>query len=59
MIDQLVILAESGTYASEGIPAPAVGIGFFIILMLLLGVTMLTGGEHQRKSRKPDESGDH
>src|SRR5690625_8034727 len=33
MFDQLMILAESGAAASEGIPAPFVGIGVFIMLM--------------------------
>ncbi len=46
MIDQLMILAESGAGASEGVPAPFVGIGAFIILMILLGLTWLTGGAH-------------
>lgn len=48
MIDQLMILAESGAGASEGIPAPFVGIGAFVTLMILLGLTRLTGGTHHR-----------
>ncbi|HEX7351851.1 hypothetical protein [Brachybacterium sp.] len=52
MIDQLMILAESGAHASEGISAPAVGIGIFIILMVLLGFTWLTGGAHHRSLDK-------
>lgn len=64
MIDQLMILAESGAGASEGIPAPFVGIGAFIILMILLGLTWLTGGSHQRsldtkQSRDTDSGSDH
>ena len=52
MIDQLMILAESGAHASEGISAPTVGIGIFIILMILLGLTWLTGGAHHRSLDK-------
>ena len=48
MIDQLMILAESGAATSEGVSAPVVGIGTFIILMTLLGLTWLTGGAKQR-----------
>ncbi|WP_114855659.1 hypothetical protein [Brachybacterium sp. YJGR34] len=60
MIDQLMILAESGAEASEGLSAPVVGIGAFIILMTLLGLTWLTGGAHQRsKDKKSDSSTDH
>ena len=56
MIDQLMILAESGGIASEGITPPVVGIGVFLILMTLLGFTWLTGGKHQRsKDRKKRE----
>ena len=56
MIDQLMILAESGAGASEGIPAPFVGIGAFAILMILLGLTWLTGGAHQRSLEKKHDS---
>ena len=60
MIDQLMILAESDTLASGGLSAPAVGIGFFIILMSLLGFTWLTGGAHQRSVKKKNRTGsDH
>lgn len=62
MIDQLMILAESGTLASEGIPAPAIGIGVFLLLMALLGVTWLTGGAHHRsldKKRGHSTDSDH
>ena len=52
MIDQLMILAESGASASEGLPAPAVGIGIFITFMVLLGFTWLTGGAHHRSLDK-------
>ncbi|MGP9539311.1 hypothetical protein ACT3SP_14980 [Brachybacterium sp. AOP43-C2-M15] len=52
MIDQLMILAESGTLASEGVPPAAVGIGVLVILMALLGVTWLTGGAHHRSLDK-------
>ncbi|HJC68570.1 hypothetical protein [Brachybacterium sp. EE-P12] len=48
MIDQLMILAESGAGASEGIPAPFIGLGAFAILLILLGLTWLTGGAHHR-----------
>ncbi|HJB11022.1 MAG TPA: hypothetical protein H9786_10930 [Candidatus Brachybacterium merdavium] len=58
MFDQLMILAESGAAASEGIPAPFVGIGVFIMLMALLGITYLTSGENQRKRGKTDKSSD-
>ncbi|MGO1481504.1 MAG: hypothetical protein ACTHWF_10310 [Brachybacterium sp.] len=57
MTDQLVILAESGALASEGIPAPAIGIGMFIILMSLLGLVWLTGGAHHRSLDKKNLSG--
>ena len=62
MIDQLMILAESGAHASEGLSAPTVGIGIFIILMVLLGLTWLTGGAHHRslaKKRKNSSDTDH
>jgi hypothetical protein len=62
MIDQLMILAESGAPASEGISAPAVGIGIFVILMLLLGFTWLTGGAHHRsldRKREKRTDSDH
>ncbi|MDN5820312.1 MAG: hypothetical protein L0H74_07980 [Brachybacterium sp.] len=62
MIDQLMILAESGAPASEGLSAPAVGIGIFVILMILLGFTWLTGGAHHRsldKKRKHTPDSDH
>ncbi|WP_422114815.1 hypothetical protein [Brachybacterium sp. UNK5269] len=49
MTDQLLILAESGAAASEGLSAPVIGIGTFLILMALLGLTWLTGGAQQRK----------
>ena len=48
MIDQLMILAESGAGASEGIPAPFIGLGAFAILLILLGLTWLTWGAHHR-----------
>lgn len=56
MIDQLMILAESDTLASGGLSAPAVGIGFFIILLSLLGFTWLTGGAHQRSVKKKNRT---
>ena len=60
MIDQLMILAESGASASEGLPAPAAGIGIFITFMVLLGFTWLTGGAHHRSLDKKNDSGsDH
>ncbi|MDN5599116.1 MAG: hypothetical protein ACTHV2_13965 [Brachybacterium sp.] len=62
MIDQLMILAESGASASEGLSAPTVGIGIFIILMILLGFTWLTGGAHHRsldRKRKNSSDTDH
>ena len=60
MTEQLVILAESGALASEGIPAPAIGIGMFLILMSLLVLTWLTGGKHHRSLDKKNDSGsDH
>ncbi len=57
MTDQLMILAESGTLASEGLSAPAVGIGMFIILMALLGLTWLVGGAHHRSLDKKNTTG--
>ena len=48
MIDQLMLLAESGANASEGISPATVGIGLFIIFLLLLLFTWLTGGAHHR-----------
>ena len=62
MIDQLMILAESGAHASEGLSAPTVGIGVFIILLVLLGLTWLTGGAHHRsldKRTKSSSDSDH
>ena len=62
MIDQLMILAESGAQASEGIAPPVVGIGIFLILMTLLGLTWLTGGAHHRsldRKRKRSDDSDH
>ncbi|ASK64738.1 hypothetical protein CFK39_01530 [Brachybacterium avium] len=56
MIDQLMILAESGAHASEGLSAPAVGIGIFVILLTLLGFTWLTGGAHHRSLDKKRKS---
>ncbi|NMA76781.1 MAG: hypothetical protein GX960_05905 [Actinomycetales bacterium] len=56
MTDQLVILAESGTLASGGVPAPAIGIGMFLLLMSLLGLTWLTGGAHHRSLDKKKNS---
>ena len=52
MIDQLMILAESGASASEGLPAPAVGVGIFVAFVVLLGFTWLTGGAHHRSLDK-------
>ena len=57
MTDQLVILAESGTLASGGVPAPAIGIGMFLLLMSLLGLTWLTGGAHHRSLDKKNSTG--
>ena len=61
MIDQLMILAESGALASEGLSAPAVGIGMFTIFMILLFFTWLTGGAHQRSldKKRHDADTDH
>lgn len=61
MLDQLVILAESGSHASEGISPFLVGGGFFVILMSLLGITYLFGGLHQhgKDERKPSQRDDH
>lgn len=59
MFDQLLILAESGSAAAEGIPAPLVGVGVFLILMSLLGLTYLTSGKHQAKRGKSDQTTDH
>lgn len=56
MIDQLMILAESGTLASGGPSAPAVGIGFFVGLLALLGLVWLTGGAHHRSLDKKKNS---
>lgn len=55
MTDQLMILAEAG--GSGGVPAPLVGIGFFIALMAMLGITLLaSGGEQGRRgTRKHDD----
>ena len=56
MIDQLMILAESGAGASEGIPAPFIGLGAFAILLILLGLTWLTGGAHPRNLDKKNRT---
>ena len=58
MIDQLMILAESGSAASEGIPAPAVGIGAFVLFLALLGIPYLAGGGNRpgRSERTDDDS---
>lgn len=45
MLEQLTILAEGAH--EGGIPAAAVGIGTFVILMCLLGITTLTSGLNQ------------
>lgn len=59
MIDQLMILAEGGAQAAEGIPAPLIGVGVFVILLSLLGVTFLTsGGNQPKKPTKPSASND-
>lgn len=58
MFDQLMILAESGSAAAEGIPAPFVGIGVFIFLMSLLGITYLTSGSNQPRRDRTDKSTD-
>ncbi|MGO2313960.1 hypothetical protein ACTXKH_13910 [Brachybacterium tyrofermentans] len=59
MIDQLMILAEAGEHATGGVTPPMVGIGVFVIMLILLGITYLTGGTHQRKRRDSDRHGDH
>ena len=60
MIDQLMILAESGSQASGGLSAPVVGIGTFLILLTLLGLTWLMGGAHHRSlDSKNDTDTDH
>ncbi|MEE1617189.1 hypothetical protein V1260_03420 [Brachybacterium sp. J144] len=61
MIDQLLILAEAGSHSAEGgLPPAVIGLGMFVSLMILLGVTLLTGGLNQRKrSGENDHSGDH
>ena len=56
MIDQLMILAESGAGASEGIPAPFIGIGAFAILMTMLAITWRTGGAHHRSLDKKHDA---
>ena len=47
MTDQLMLLAEAGA-ETGGVSAPAVGIGLFLLFMVLLGITWLTGGAHHR-----------
>ncbi|WP_394214231.1 hypothetical protein [Brachybacterium vulturis] len=62
MIDQLMILAESGADTSEALSAPTVGIGIFVLLLILLGFTWLTGGAHHRsldRKRKNSSDSDH
>ncbi|WP_199173947.1 MULTISPECIES: hypothetical protein [unclassified Brachybacterium] len=56
MIDQLPLLAEAG-----GVPAPAIGIGMFLSLMALLGITWLISGNHQRHKDEQHSrtDGDH
>ncbi|MFC0673780.1 hypothetical protein [Brachybacterium hainanense] len=51
MIDQLLILAENGSHASEALPPYIVGGGMFIILMCLLGITFLFSGLNQPSAR--------
>lgn len=48
MLDHLLILAESGSHASEGISPFLVGGGFFVLLMILLGITYLFSGLNQK-----------
>lgn len=64
MLDQLLILAESGAHHSEGIPPYLVGIGFFVVLMCLLGITYLFSGlNHSRhldqSARRASQDGPH
>ena len=54
MIDQLIILAEAGHEATEGVPPQYIGIGAFITMLVLLGIASLVGGSHQR-----DEDSEH
>lgn len=57
MIDQLLILAEAGHEASEGISPAFIGGGALLTLLVLLGLTFLTRGQHQ--GREDDEFGPH
>lgn len=51
MLDQLLILAEGGSHASEGISPFLVGGGAFVILLCLLGITYLFSGLNQKNVR--------
>lgn len=59
MFDQLLLLAEAGHEASEGVPPAFIGLGALITLLLLLGVTFLTSGQHQRGDEDDAGHPDH
>ena len=52
MLDQLVILAESGSESAESIAPYLVGGGFMLGLLVLLWITYLFGGLHQHGRSK-------
>ncbi|MGP9693184.1 hypothetical protein ACT3TZ_00985 [Brachybacterium sp. AOP25-B2-12] len=52
MLDQLLILAEGGSHASEGVSPFLVGGGAFVILLCLLGITYLFSGLNQKPSQR-------
>ncbi|UYG16116.1 hypothetical protein BRM3_10845 [Brachybacterium huguangmaarense] len=55
MLDHLLILAEGGSHASEGVSPFLVGGGFFVFFMILLGITYLFSGLNQKVVTKGDE----
>lgn len=57
MTEQFLILAEGGAHAAGGVPPYLVGIGTFVILLSLYGITWLASGLNQPKknSQAADE----
>lgn len=52
MLDNLQILAEGASHASEGgVPPILVGGAMFLGLLILLGITYLFSGQHQRPAK--------
>ncbi len=59
MLDHLLILAEGGSHASEGVSPFLVGGGFFVLFMILLGITFLFSGLNQKVVTTSNEVGSH